>query len=150
MIIDKHKYSSYSIGFDRKRKLSVGNGFGKNCIVFGVDMNSSVHVNDKKKDILIFDEGPMQRLDDTTSLTAEKSYLINFSENNKKFYLELDCNGANSYLFVNSTEIIKFKAKYSDILATPLCLGNISKNLFVNNMKKTWLNGSLMKKNNIM
>ena len=103
MIIDKHKYSSYSIGFDRKRKFSVGNGFGRNCIVFGVDMNSSVHVNDKKKDILIFDEGPMQRLDDTTSLTAEKSYSINFSENNKKFYLELDCNGANSYLFVNST-----------------------------------------------
>ena len=146
MIIDKHKYSSYSIGFDRKRKLSVGNGFGRNCIVFGVDMNSSVHVNDKKKDILIFDEGPMQRLDDTTSLTAEKSYSINFSENNKKFYLELDCNGANSYLFVNSTEIIKFKAKYSDILATPLCLGNISKNLFVNNMKKTWLNGSVNEK----
>ena len=103
MIIDKHKYSSYSIGFDKKRKLSVGNGFGRNCIVFGVDMNSSVHVNGKKKDILIFDEGPMQRLDDTTSLTAEKSYSINFSENNKKFYLELDCNGANSYLFVNST-----------------------------------------------
>ena len=137
MIIDKHKYSSYSIGFDRKRKFLVGNGFGRNCIVFGVDMNSSMHVNDKKKDILILGEGPMQRLDDTTSLTAEKSYSINFSENNKKFYLELDCNGANSYLFVNSTEIIKFKAKYSDILATPLCLGNISKNLFVNNMKKT-------------
>ena len=146
MIIDKHKYSSYSIGFDRKRKFLVGNGFGRNCIVFGVDMNSSMHVNDKKKDILILGEGPMQRLDDTTSLTAEKSYSINFSENNKKSYLELHCNGANSYLFVNSTEIIKFKAKDSDILATPLCLGNISKNFFVINMKKTWLNGSVNEK----
>ena len=43
--------------------------------------------------------------------------------------------GANSYLFVNDTEIIKFKAKDSQIVATPLCLGNISKDVFVNNVK---------------
>ena len=36
-------------------------------------------------------------------------------------------NGANSYLLVNGTEIIKFKAKDSEIAATPLFLGNISK-----------------------
>ena len=36
-------------------------------------------------------------------------------------------NRANSYLFVNGTEIIKFKAKDSEILAYSLCLGNISK-----------------------
>ena len=50
-------------------------------------------------------------------------------------------NGVNSYLFVNSTEIIKFKAKDSEIIATPLCLGNISNNCSVDNMKKTGLNG---------
>ena len=49
--------------------------------------------------------------------------------------------GANSYLFVKDTEIIKFKAKDSEIIATPLCLGNISKNVSVDNLKKTGLNG---------
>ena len=49
-------------------------------------------------------------------------------------------NGANSYLF-NGREIYKFKAKDSEIVATPLCLGNISKNWAVDNMKKTGLNG---------
>ena len=54
-------------------------------------------------------------------------YSINFTEKNKKFCLSLHYNGANSYLFVNGTEIHKFKAKDSKIVATPLCLGNISK-----------------------
>ena len=59
----------------------------------------------------------------------------------KKFYLSLHYNGANSYLFVNGTEIIKFKAKDSEIVASPLCLGNISKDWSVDNMKKTGFNG---------
>ena len=50
-------------------------------------------------------------------------------------------NGANSYLFVNGTEIHKFKAKDTDIVASPLFLGNISKDFSVDNMKKTGLNG---------
>ena len=55
--------------------------------------------------------------------------------------LSLHCNGANSYLFVNGTETIKFKAKDSEIVATPLCLGNISKDWSVDNMMKTGLTG---------
>ena len=50
-------------------------------------------------------------------------------------------NEANSYLFVNGTEIIKFKAKDFEIVATPLCLSNISKDWSVDNMKDTGLNG---------
>ena len=50
-------------------------------------------------------------------------------------------NGANSCLFVNGTKIIKFKAKDSEIVATPWYLGNISKDWSVNNMEKTGLNG---------
>ena len=50
-------------------------------------------------------------------------------------------NGVNSYLFVNGTEIIKFKANDSETVATPLCLGNISKDWPVDNMKDTGLNG---------
>ena len=49
-------------------------------------------------------------------------------------------NGANCYLFVNGTEIHRFKAKDSDIVATPLCSGNISKDWTVDNMEKTGLN----------
>ena len=45
-------------------------------------------------------------------------------------------NGANSYLFVNGAEIYKFKAKDTEIVASPLCLGNIYKNWSTNNMKK--------------
>ena len=50
-------------------------------------------------------------------------------------------NGANSYVFVNDIEIVKFKAKNSEISASPLCLRNISKDWSTNNMKKTGLNG---------
>ena len=45
----------------------------------------------------------------------------------KKFNLSMHCNGANNYLFVNGTEIYKFKTKDSEIIVSPLCLGNISK-----------------------
>ena len=53
-------------------------------------------------------------------------YSINFTVTQKKFCLSLHYNGSNSYLFVNGTEIINFKAKDS-IVACPICLGNISK-----------------------
>ena len=46
--IDKYKYSGYGIGFDRHVTFSVPNGFGKNVIIFGVDMSSSKHVDNKK------------------------------------------------------------------------------------------------------
>ena len=68
-------------------------------------------------------------------------FSINFTENNKKFCLSLHWNGANNYLFVNGREIYKFKAKNSEIVATSLCQGNISKDWTVENMKKTELNG---------
>ena len=77
-------------------------------------MSSSIHVDDKKKDILILGEGPTQGLDGIT-LAAEKKYSINFSISKTKFYLSLYYNGVNSYLFVNGTDIHKFKAKDSEI-----------------------------------
>ena len=74
------------------------------------------------------------------SLTAEKLYSINFTKENTKFCLSLYCNGSNSYLFVNGKEIIKFKAKYSEIVPTPLCLGNITKEFSEDSKKKIVLN----------
>ena len=73
------------------------------------------------------------------SLTAEKIYSINFSETRKTSCLSLHYNGANSYLFVNGTEIIKFKAKDSELTSTLLCLGNVSNGFSVSNMKKAGL-----------
>ena len=90
-------------------------------------MISSSHIDNKKKDILVLGKGPTQGLEHT--LTAEKMYSINFTEKNKKFCLSLYCNGANSYLFVNGTEICKFKAKDSEIVASLLCLGKNFKSL---------------------
>ena len=102
-------------------------------------MSHSVHVDNKKKDILILGKGSTQGLEHT--LTAEKIYSISFTVSKKKFCLSLHYDGANSYLFVNGTEIYKFKAKDPEIVAVLLCLGNISKDWSVGNMKKTGFNG---------
>ena len=63
-------------------------------------------------------------------------YSISFTENNKRICLSLYFNGANSYLFVNGKEIYKFKAKDSEIVLNILCLGNISKKVLADYMKK--------------
>ena len=123
-----------------------------------------------KKDISVLGIGSTQGLEHT--VTAEKMYPINFTVTKKKFCLSLNYNGASSYLFVNGTEIYKFKAKDCETAGSPLCLGNISKDWSTDNMKKTGFNGYvydfsvdyaatdiddikdihkyLMKKNNIM
>ena len=85
-------------------------------------MSSSVHADNKKKDILILVEGPIQGLHDTT-LTAEKKYSINFTESSKKYCLSLHYNGANNYSFAKGVEIHRFK------------------DVSVDNVKKTGLNG---------
>ena len=63
-------------------------------------------------------------------------YSINFTVTKKRFCLGLHYNGANSYLFVNVKEIIKFKAKDSEIVACALCLGNISRDWSADNIEK--------------
>ena len=138
--IDKYQYSGYGIGFDRKSSfLFPSGGFGQNVLIFGADMSSSAHIDNKKKDILVLGKGPTQGLEHT--LTAEKMYSINFTVTKKKFCLSLHYNGTNSYLFVNGTKITKFKAKNSEIVAALLCLENISKDWSVDNMIRTEFNG---------
>ena len=68
-------------------------------------------------------------------------YSFNFTKHNTKFCLSPHYNGENNYIFVNGTEIIKFKGNDSEIATYPLCLGNISKEFSVDNMKKTGLKG---------
>ena len=98
-------------------------------------MSSSVHVDNKNKDILILGDGPTQALDDTT-LTPEARYSINFTQPNKRFVLSLHYNGSNSFLFVDATKKYHFKAQKAEIKDYTLCLGNISKDFTINNMKK--------------
>ena len=102
-------------------------------------MSSSTKIDNRKRYILILGKGPIQRVEHT--LSAAKMYSINFTEQNKNFFLSLHYKRANSYLFVNGKEMHKFKAKDSEIVTTPLCLGNISKDWSLDDMKKAGLNG---------
>ena len=77
---------------------------GKNVIISGADMNSTVHIDNKGKDILILGDGPTQRLVGTT-FTAEARYSMNFTQSNRTFCLSLDYNGSSSFSFVNATKI---------------------------------------------
>ena len=82
--IDKYRYSSYGIGFDRRLGFPFyGSGFGQNVLIFGVDMSSSARIDNKKREILVIGKGPTQGLENT--LIAEKMYLFNFTLTKKKF-----------------------------------------------------------------
>ena len=117
---DKYRYSGYSIGFDSRETFShLSGGFGKNVVIFGADMSSSVHTNNKRRSILVLGKRFTQGIDNTAIYT-EKMYSTNFTVDNKKFCLSLHCNVDSSYLFVNGKKIINFKAKHSEIAPYPL------------------------------
>ena len=102
--IDKYGYSGYGTGFNRSLSFPSGE-FCQNITISGVDMSSSAHIDNKKKDILVLGKGPSQWLEHT--LTAGKMYSINFTVTKKTSCLRLHYNEANSYLFVNGTEILE-------------------------------------------
>ena len=83
---------------------------GKNVIIFGADMSSSVHADNKGKDILILSEGRIQGLYDTT-LTAEAKYPIIFRQSGKRFVLSRHYNESNIFLFVKATKLYISKQK---------------------------------------
>ena len=91
-------------------------GTGGNVIIFGIDLSSSTKIDNRKKHILIIGKGPAKRLEHR--LSAEKLYLINFTEDDKIFCLILYYNGENRHLFVNGTDLDKFSGKDSEIVAT--------------------------------
>ena len=78
-------------------------------------MSSPTKIDNRKKDILILGKGPAQGLKNT--LTAEKTYLINFhlqlilAGGDMKFCLRLRYNGANSYSFVMAQKLLNSKQK---------------------------------------
>ena len=81
--IEKYGYSDFCIGFDRRWSFTFpGGGLGQNLLILGVDMSSSAHIDNEKKDILVLGKGPTQGLEHT--LTAEKMYSIKFTLKKKK------------------------------------------------------------------
>ena len=98
--------------------------------------------NSNNSNILILGKTFIQGIDNTT-IYAERMYLMNFTKSNTKHCLNLHYNESNSYLFVNGKEIHKFKTKDSEIIAATLCLGNISKDFSIDNMRKTGFNGKI-------
>ena len=96
---DKYMYTGYGIIFDPFSEFLFTDGsYGKNIIIFGADMSSSVHVDNKGKDMLILSEGRTQGLDDT-KLTSEGQYLINFKQSGKRSVYTI-MEATVSYLFM--------------------------------------------------
>ena len=110
--------------------------WGKSAAIFDVDISSYVHVDNKKKDILVVDDEPTQILD-YVKITAEAKDHTNITESEKRFVLSLHFNGSKSFLIVNAVKMYQFKAKDSEIKPYPLSLGNISKDFPIDYMKKT-------------
>ena len=105
-------------------------------------MSSSAHCDNKTRSILVLGKDFIQGIDGAT-IYAEKMYSINFTVANKNFCLSLHYNGDSSYLFVNGKEIINPKAKDSETVPYPLCLGGLSKDFSPSNLARTGLNGDV-------
>ena len=134
--MSKYSYSDYGIAFDAKGTFLHPTGsFGNSVIIFGADMSSSAHSNNRANNILVPGKDFIQEINGTT-IYAEKMYSVNLSAAKARLCLSLHYNGDNSYLFVNGKEMIKFKAKDSEIVANPICLVNISKDFSESNMKR--------------
>ena len=95
-------------------------------------MSSSMHVHNKRKNMLILCEGLTWYHINSGSKISNPF----FSQWEKRFVLTLHYNGSNSFLFVNVTKVCQFKAKELEIKDDALCLGNISKDFTINNLKK--------------
>ena len=131
--IKKYNYSGYGIGFDSKGSfLHVDGTYGVNVIIFGTDLSSSTHANNRANNILVLGKYFIQGINDTT-IYAENMYSANFTVYGKKVCLSLHGNSDHSYLFVSGRQIVKFRAKNSEIVPYPLCLANISKDFSSSN-----------------
>ena len=129
----KNNYKGYGLCFDERSNFShtitqdgrQRTSNGKNVLIFGADMSSSIHATNRVDHIYCFGEGLTQGINDTT-IYAEKNYCRNFTEHGEKFVLSLHYNGDDSYLFVNRRQELKFKAKNDQLVKEKLCIENLS------------------------
>ena len=129
----KNNYKGYGICFDERSQFGhtiIEGSFthttnGRNVLIFGADMSSSVHATNRANHVYLMGDGLTQGINDTT-IYVEKNYYGNFTDPGKKFVLSLHYNGDNSYLFVNGRQELKFKAKTDQLDKEKLCIGNLS------------------------
>ena len=146
----KNNYKGYGICFDERSRFghTITEGSfthttnGRNVLIFGADMSFSVHATNRANNIYLKGEGLTQGIHDTT-LYVEKNYNRNFTDPGKNFVLSLHYNGDDSYLFVNSRQELKFKAKTDQLVKEKLCIGNLSDQWTASESEKTGLYGNI-------
>ena len=146
----KNNYKGYGLCFDERSNFShtitqdgrQRTSNGKNVIIFGADMSSSIHATNRANHIYCFGEGLTQGINDTT-IYAEKNYYRNFTEHGEKFVLSLHYNDDDSYLFISGRQELKFKAKNDQLVKEKLCIGNLSDQWTASESEKTGLYGNI-------
>ena len=123
-IKSKFTYNGRGIAFDGEGSWSFGIDFAQNVVIVSVDNSSSSQTANRKNNFLVLGEGPTQGINYSTG-AAERTFNINFSKSNITFCLSLHYNGDESYLYVNKTDVYKFKAK-DNISWYNSCLGSVS------------------------
>ena len=140
----------YGICFDEKSEFGhtiTEGGFthttdARNVLIFGADMNFSVHATNRVNNIYVMGTGLTQGINDTT-IYAERNCYRNFTDFSKKFMLSLHYNGDDSYLFVNGRQELKFKTKADQLVKEKLCIGNLSDQWTTSDSGKTGVYGKM-------
>ena len=146
----KNNYKGYGICFDERSQFGhtmtdCGRAHitnGRNVLIFGADMNFSIHRTNRASHIYVMGDGFTQATHDTT-LYIEKKYYRNFTEPDVKFVLSLHYNGDDSYLFVNGRQELKFKCKTDQLVKEKLCIGNVSDQWTTSESEKIGLYGNI-------
>ena len=134
-----YQYKGYGMSFDEGSEFSIRNIVkGRNEIIFCCDMSFTSHSTNKTNNIYVLGKDFIQGINGTT-IYAEKIYKTNFTAPNKKFVLSLHYNGKDSYLFVNGSQELKFKAQSftNDMKSKVFCIGNIPSDWSSSNSTKT-------------
>ena len=146
----KNNCKGYGICFDERREFGHTITEGsfthttdpRNVLIFGVDMNFSIHTTNRVNNIYVMGTGLTQGINDTM-LYAEKNFYRNFTDFGKKFILSLHYNGDDSYLFINGRQELKFKAKTDQLVTEKLCIGNLSDQWTMSESEKTGVYGKI-------
>ena len=131
-IKSKFTYNGWGIPFDWEGSWSFNNDYARNVLIFGVDKSSSSCTDNLKNNVLVLGEGPTQGITDSTGV-AERKFSIYFSTGN-------NYSGDEGYLYVNETEICRFKAK-DNISWFNFCLRSISQDFRKVEQSEISLNG---------
>ena len=105
-------------------------------------MSFSVHATNRANNIYVMGTGLTQGIHDT-KIYAEQNFYRNFTDFGKKNMLSLHYNGADSYLFVNGRQELKFKCKTVQLVKETLCVGNLSDQWTTSESEKTGVYGKI-------